>query len=129
MMKVVLEVNVENIQEIPKQVEKTRERNKRKHWSVDNEVMKKSKRDSLQSEKDRQVRVQKMHSGIDNSKLANIDVDRGSDVDPTSDVPLSTPATTGATIADTIPITEGTIDDDGRTQLKSLVIMLYELAP
>lgn len=53
-----------------------------------------------------------MHFGTGSSKLVTIDIDGGSDVYPSSDVPLSVPATTGATIADTVSTADGTQDID-----------------
>lgn len=55
-----------------------------------------------------------MHVGADSSKPLSINVEGSSDGCPLIDVSLNAPATTNATIADTILAIDGThVDDDG----------------
>lgn len=57
-----------------------------------------------------------MYYGSGSSRPTVINVERGGDADLSSDIPLSAPATTGATIADTTPIAERTTNNNGRSQ-------------
>lgn len=66
-----------------------------------------------------------MHAGADSLKSAVIVIEEGGDAAPPSNGPLSTPATIGTTIADTVPVAEGTTDDDGRPDMRAHVMMLY----
>lgn len=53
---------------------------------------------SIQNEQDRQVRVKEMAASAGSSKPACDNVEEGSDIAPTSDIPLSTLDTIDVTI-------------------------------
>lgn len=62
-MKIMPELHVENILAIPKPGEEERRKRKmRNYQSAEKDAIKKSKIDSLLSERDRQVRVQEIHT-------------------------------------------------------------------
>lgn len=54
--------------------------------------------------------------GVGRSKLAVVNIEGGGDVYPPTVVPLSAPSITGATIADTILIVNGTSIKDSGTR-------------
>lgn len=90
------------------------------HRSVEKEALKKAKKDSIESEQDRQVRVQEMLAGAVSSKLKSDNVERGSDVALISDIPLSLPAITDATIAEIVPPFVRTNIKDGGLKLRHM---------
>lgn len=61
-----------------------------------------------------------MKVGASSLKLASIDVEKGGGIDPLIDVPMTTPAITGATTVEADPTTNGTFVEDGRTRFKDL---------
>lgn len=65
------EREVENIQSNLEEGNTEREREKRKHRGAEKETLKKVKKYSIQSEQDRQVRVQEMLDGAGSIKMEN----------------------------------------------------------
>lgn len=92
-----------------------REKRKRKNQSDDKCAFKKVKKDSVLSERHQLVRVQEIQARASSSALAVDNVDWGGDTSPNLDVPFSTLATSSATVADIIPVTDGTSIEDGGT--------------
>lgn len=57
-----------------------------------------------------------MLAGVDNSTSTIDGVDGGGDTALTTNVPLSTSATIGATTIEAVPVVDGTIFENGGTQ-------------
>ncbi|KAF3656762.1 hypothetical protein FXO38_13995 [Capsicum annuum] len=98
--------------------EEGRERKKRKKSGIEKEDLKKAKEYGVQSEQDRQIRFRETATGAGSSKWTSDNAERGSDVAPTIDVPLSVLATTGATTVQIVRTADGTTVKYGVTQSK-----------
>lgn len=78
--------------------------------------MKKEKKDSLQSKKDRLTKGLGDIDGASSSKQAVDDFEGGSFIAPPNDMPQSVVATVGSTIAKPVPVVDRTTAEDSGTR-------------
>lgn len=114
--------------EIKDKKRKKKKNKKIKRLSTEEENIKAVKLESVQSEKDQEMRVQEMVAGDSISRPSKV-VDRGIDLVPPPDPPLSAPAITDFTIAQDIPIINGTNIEESGGQLRVHMLIEYEMVP
>lgn len=114
-----LGIYVQNMLQILDPVEEPQDnRKKRKHRSsLKKDAIKKAKVDSLQSEQDRQARVQEMHIRAGSLRLTVIDIEGGSDADLPIDLHASALVIIGATMEDSLSTLDWMTNKDCGTRL------------
>lgn len=80
--------------------------------------MNKAMTNSLQDKQDREVRVREMTVRAGGSRPPIIDIKESDDTNPPSYIPLVVPATTGAMIANLVPVADEIHADESEAQFE-----------